>query len=167
MLTFDPTGRDEAQFMQLPLSSIDPDPNQPRKNLGELTDLALSIRTHGVLSPIIVEAQPNGRYRILAGERRYTASRSLALPTIPCIIRSVEEQTRLELQLIENIHRKELDPIEEARGMRRLMEEFNLSQRQLAVRLGRSEATICQNLRILNLPPITLLWYPPPLFTIN
>lgn len=156
LLTFDPTGRDEAHYMQLPLSSIDPDPNQPRKNLGDLSDLALSIGTHGVFSPIIVEAQPDGRYRILAGERRFTASRSLGLPTIPCIIRSVEEQTRLELQLIENMHRKGLDPIEEARGMRRLMDEFNLSQRNLALRLGKSEATICQTLRILDLPPSTL-----------
>lgn len=156
LLTFDPTGRDEPQFAVLPIVLIDPDPHQPRRDLGELADLALSIRTHGVLNPIIVEPQPGGRYRILAGERRFTASRSLGLKEIPCLLRTVEDQARLELQLIENMHRKGLDPLEEARGLRRLLDDFNLTQKQLALRLGKSEASICQTLRILDLPEPTL-----------
>jgi len=156
LLAFDPTGRDEPQLATLPVSLIDPDPNQPRRTLGDLTDLALSIREHGLLNPIIVEAAAAGRYRILAGERRFSACRSLGRETVTCIVRSVEEQSRLALQLIENMHRKDLSPVEEARGMRRLMEEFNLSQRDLAQRVGKSVGAVNQTLRILDLDPAIL-----------
>jgi len=150
-LQFDPTGRDEPRLVELYLSVIDPDPNQPRRDLGDLTDLALSIREHGVLQPIIVEGDNTGRYRILAGERRFAACRSLGMEAIPCIVRTVAEQSRLALQIIENLHRKDLHPVEEARSMRRLMEEFNLSQRELAQRVGKSLGAVNQILRILDL----------------
>lgn len=150
-LQFDPTGRDEPRLVELYLSVIDPDPNQPRRDLGDLTDLALSIREHGVLQPIIVEGDNTGRYRILAGERRFAACRSLGMESIPCIVRTVAEQSRLALQIIENLHRKDLHPIEEARSMRRLMEEFNLSQRELAQRVSKSLGAVNQILRILDL----------------
>jgi ParB family chromosome partitioning protein len=150
-LQFDPTGRDEPRLVELYLSVIDPDPNQPRRDLGDLTDLALSIREHGVLQPIIVEGDNTGRYRILAGERRFAACRSLGLESIPCIVRTVAEQSRLALQIIENLHRKDLHPLEEARSMRRLMEEFNLSQRELAQRVSKSLGAVNQILRILDL----------------
>lgn len=156
LLSFDPTGRDEPQLATLPLHLIDPDPDQPRRDVGDVTDLALSIRSHGLLSPIIVEGTPDGRYRILAGERRFTACKSLGLPTIPCIVRTVEDQSRLALQLIENMQRQNLTPLEEAAGLRRLMDEFNLSQRDLALRIGKSPASVNQILRILDLDPTVL-----------
>lgn len=150
-LSFDPTGHDEPRLVDLFLSVIDPDPNQPRRDLGDLADLALSIREHGILQPIIVESASNGRYRILAGERRFAACRSLGKESIPCIIRTVEEQSRLALQIIENLHRKDLHPVEEAQAMQRLLAEFNLSQRELAQRIGKSVAAVNQILRVLAL----------------
>ena len=150
-LTFDATGRDEPQLLNLSLRLIDPDPNQPRKNLGDLGELILSVREHGILNPIIVELAADARYRILAGERRFAACRSLGWETMPCILRTVAEQSRLALQLIENLHRKDLHPLEEARAFRRLMDEFNLTQRDVAQRVGKSLATVNQTLRILDL----------------
>lgn len=151
-LNLAPTGLDEPKLSNLPLSLIDPDPNQPRRALGDLTDLALSIRQQGLLNPIIVEAV-GGRFRILAGERRFAACRSLGWESVTCLVRTVEEQSRLALQLIENMHRKDLSPLEEAQGLRRLMEEFGLSQRDLAQRIGRSTGSVNQILRILDLDP--------------
>ena len=145
------TGRDEPKLANLPLKLIDPDSNQPRQDLGDVTDLAHSIRQHGLLNPIIVEAATEGRYRILAGGRRFAACTSLGLATVTCIVRTVEEHSRLALQLIENIHRKDLSPIEEAQGMRRLMNEFSLTQRELAQKLGKSVAAINQSLRVLDI----------------
>ena len=135
------------------MSCIEPDPNQPRKDRGELTDLATSIREHGVLNPIIVEALGPDRYRILAGERRFAACQILKLETVPCILRTVAEHSRLVLQLIENLHRKDLHPVEEAQAFKRLMDEFNLTQRDLARRVGKSLAAVNQSLRILDLKP--------------
>ena len=153
LLNLAPTGLDEPKLSNLPLSLIDPDPNQPRRALGDLTDLALSIRQQGLLNPIIVEPAAGGRFRILAGERRFAACRSLGWESVTCLVRTVEEQSRLALQLIENMHRKDLSPLEEAQGLRRLMEEFGLSQRDLAQRIGRSTGSVNQILRILDLDP--------------
>ena len=150
-LSFDPTGRDEPRLATLPLRLIDPDPKQPRQDLGQLADLALSIREHGVIQPLIVEAVDGGRYRLLAGERRLSACRSLGLETAPCVIRTVAEHSRLALQLIENLHRKDLHPVEEARACQRLMAEFKLEQKDLARKLGKSANSICETLRILDL----------------
>lgn len=150
-LSFDPTGRDEPQLVSLPLRLIDRDPNQPRKDLGGLADLALSISEHGVLQPLIVEAIEGGRYRLLVGERRLAACLGLGLENAPCLVRTVAEQSRLTLQLIENLHRKDLHPVEEAHAFKHLMEEFNLDQRGLARRLGKSLASINETLRILSL----------------
>jgi ParB family chromosome partitioning protein len=155
-LTFDPTGRDEPRLAVVPLRLIDPDPNQPRQDLGDLADLAASIREHGVIQPLIVEAAAGGRYRLLAGERRFTACRSVGLETAPCVIRTVAEHSRLALQLIENLHRKDLHPIEEASAYRRLMTEFNLQQDELGRKLGKSATSICEALRILDLSPEVL-----------
>ncbi len=150
-LSFDPTGRDEPQLVSLSLDRLDPDRDQPRRDLGNLTELAMSIQEHGLLQPLIVEAVGGGRYRILAGERRFAACRSLGQETAPCIVRTVAEHSRLALQLIENLHRKDLHPVEEARAIKRLANEFNLSQRELAQRLGKSLSSINQELRILDL----------------
>jgi ParB family chromosome partitioning protein len=152
-LTFDPTGRDEPRLVTLPLAQIDPDPNQPRKDMGDLADLALSIQEQGLVNPLVVEVVDAGRYRLITGERRLAACRSLGLPAVPCIVRTVAEHARLALQLVENLHRKDLHPLEEARAFKRLMDEFNLTQRDLARRLGKSVGAVNQTLRILDLQP--------------
>lgn len=125
-LSFDPVGRDEPKLVSLACRLIDPDPNQPRRDLGKLDELAESIREHGLINPLVVEPLASGRYRILAGERRFVACRQLGLETVPCIARTVADHARLALQLIENLHRKDLNPLEKARGFKRLMEEFHL-----------------------------------------
>jgi len=151
-LDFDPTGRDEQRLIPVRLGNIDLDPNQPRVEIGDVSELAQSIRQHGLLQPIVVEPIENGRrYRILAGHRRYKACKEAGFESIPCIVRTVEEHARLELQVIENLHRKDLSPVEEARALKRLMDEFNLHQRDLAKRLGKSLGSVNQTLRILSL----------------
>src|SRR5580658_8430020 len=150
-LGFDPFGAEEPRLVSILLEFIDPDPDQPRKSLGDLAELASSIRELGVINPIIIEVVGSGRYRIIAGERRFAACRSLGLTTAPCIVRTVAEQSRLILQLIENLQRKDLHPVEEARAFKRLLDEFNLTQRDLAQRLGKSLAAVNQTLRILDL----------------
>jgi ParB family chromosome partitioning protein len=147
---------DEPRLVSILVNLIDPDPNQPRKTLGDLAELASSIREHGLINPIIAEVAGSGRYRIIAGERRFAACRTLGLTTVPCIVRSVAEQSRLILQLIENLQRKDLHPVEEARAFKRLMDEFNLTQRDLAQRLGKSLSVVNQTLRILCLPDAML-----------
>ncbi|MGN0801076.1 MAG: ParB/RepB/Spo0J family partition protein [Candidatus Faecivicinus sp.] len=139
----------------LPIHSIDPNREQPRRTFDEeaLNDLAQSIRAVGVLQPIIVA--PNGeRYTIIAGERRYRASRLAELAEIPAIVRDWDEQTRLEAALIENLQRDDLNPIEEAMGVRRLMDEAGLTQEKAAERLGKSRPAVANLLRLLTLPDV-------------
>lgn len=140
------------RFANVPVENIEPDPDQPRKYIGDVSELMASIREHGIIQPIVVSPYGAETFRIIAGERRFSAARELGLKTVPAIIRTVEEHRRLEVQLIENIHRQELSPVEEAGAYRRLMEEFQLSQRQLAARIGKSPAAINETVRILSLP---------------
>lgn len=151
-LGFDPLAADMARLAELPIAQIEPDPDQPRKDVGDIDDLKASITEHGILQPILVSVVAEDQYRLIAGERRLTAAKAVGLKTVPCIVRTVEEHRRLEVQLIENLHRKELNPVEEATTYKRLMSEFKLSQRQLAERLGKSAASINQTVRILSLP---------------
>ncbi len=139
------------RFANIPVEFVEPDPDQPRKHVGNVHELKASIAEHGIIQPIVVSPHGPEMFRIIAGERRFTAVKELGLPSVPAIIRTVEEHRRLEVQLIENIHRQELSPIEEAQAFQRLMDEFKLSQRQLAKRLGKSPAGINQTLRILSL----------------
>jgi ParB family chromosome partitioning protein len=150
------TGVQEPRLVSIPLGLLDPDPNQPRKELGDLQELESSIGTHGLLQPIIVEPVEDGRYRILAGERRFTACRNLQWKTVSCIVRTVAQQSRLALQLIENLQRKDLHPIEEAQAYQRLMTECKLTQRDLAQRVGKSLTTVNESLRILDVTPEVL-----------
>lgn len=150
-LGFDPLGS-QPTFANVPTEQVEPDPEQPRKDVGNIEELKASIKEHGILQPIIVSIIGDERYRIITGERRYTAAKALKLETVPVVIRTVEEHRRLEVQIVENIHRKELSPVEEANAYRRLIEEFKLSQRQLGQRLGKSASAINQTLRILSLP---------------
>jgi ParB family chromosome partitioning protein len=152
----DPEAPETPRLVQLPLTGVEPDPNQPRQHLGDVSGLAESIRLHGLLSPLVVEPLAPGRYRILAGERRYAACRQLKWDTLPCLVRTVAEHSRLTLQLIENLQRQDLHPVEEARAVRRLMDEFNLTQRAVAERLGKSLAAVNQTLRILDLDETVL-----------
>lgn len=140
------------RFANVPVSAILPDPDQPRKSLGSLEDLKASIKEHGIIQPIVISPFGEEQFLIIAGERRFSAAKEMGLKTVPAIIRTVDEHRRLEVQIIENIHRQELSPVEEAAAYRKLMEEFSLSQRQLAARLGKSPAAINETIRILSLP---------------
>jgi ParB family chromosome partitioning protein len=151
-LGFDPLANDAARLSYIRVEEIERDPEQPRQDLGDLEELKRSIREHGILQPVVISPLDERRYRLIAGERRLTAARQLVLPTIPALIRSVQDHERLELQLIENLHRKDLNPFEEARGYQRLIDEFNLTQERVAQRIGRSVASINQVLRLLDLP---------------
>lgn len=140
------------RFANVPVSAILPDPDQPRKSLGSLEDLKASIKEHGIIQPIVISPFGEEQFLIIAGERRFSAAKEMGLKTVPAIIRTVDEHRRLEVQIIENIHRQDLSPVEEAAAYRKLMEEFSLSQRQLAARLGKSPAAINETIRILSLP---------------
>lgn len=137
----------------LPIGQIDPNRDQPRRSFDEaaLKELAASIRAVGVLQPIIVA--PDGeRYTIIAGERRYRASRLAELSEIPAIVRDWDSQKRLEAALVENLQRDDLNPVEEAMGVRRLMDEAGLTQEKAAERLGKSRPAVANLLRLLTLP---------------
>ena len=136
----------------LPIRLIDPNRNQPRRSFDEdaLRELAASIEAVGVIQPIIV-AEVGERYSIIAGERRYRASRMAGLEEIPAIVRNWDEQRRLEAALIENLQRDDLNPIEEALGVKRLMEESSLTQEKVAERLGKSRPAVANLLRLLTL----------------
>lgn len=155
-LGFQPAGDEAMRFLFVHPDQIERDPDQPRKNLGSLDGLKSSIRAQGILQPLIVSPLTENRYRLIAGERRWTAARALGLTETPVIVRTVEDQQRLTLQIIENLHRRDLDPLEEARSYRRLMEEFSLGQRDIAAKLGKSLAQVNETLRILDLPETIL-----------
>jgi ParB family chromosome partitioning protein len=145
----------------LPLRDIEPDKEQPRKDFAEepLNELAASIAEHGVLQPITVRpCATTGGYKIIAGERRWRAARLAGLTEIPVIIKDVPESAAMELALVENLQREDLDPIEEAFGYKQLMERCGLTQDQVAKRLGKSRSTVANSLRLLNLPQRALEW---------
>ena len=149
-------GPDETSgpsFDQLPLDRIDPNPRQPREAFDEqsLQDLAASIEAVGVLQPIVV--RPTGeRYQIVMGERRVRAARSAGLERIPAIVRTTEDDQLLRDALLENVHREDLNPLEEAAAYEQLLADFGITQDELAARLGRSRPVIANALRLLRLP---------------
>lgn len=136
---------------QIDIDMIIPNPNQPRSRFLNIEELANSIKEKGIIQPIIV-TKINDKYEIIAGERRWRAARLVGLKTIPAIVRQIEENERLELSLIENIQRENLDPVDEAKAYKLLIEKFNLSQEELARRVGKERSTIANSLRLLNLP---------------
>lgn len=143
-----PTGTTE-----IAISQLDPNPDQPRRSFDAqaLEALAESIRQAGVLQPLLV-VENGARYRIVAGERRYRAARIAGLQSVPCIVREMSEQERMEAALIENLQREDLNPIEEAAGIRALMEECGYTQELAAKRVGRSRPAVANLLRLLQLP---------------
>jgi len=142
------------EIHHLPVERIEPNPHQPRRHFdhGQMEDLIASIQTHGVLQPIVVTPAGEGRYELIAGERRLRAAKIAGLETIPAIVRTATEQQKLELALIENIQRQDLNPLEEAEAYLRLQNEFNLTQEDLAKRAGKSRSQVANTIRLLNLP---------------
>lgn len=138
----------------LRLSEVEPDRNQPRKEFDDasLAELAESIAQHGVLQPIVVRPSSVGGYIIVAGERRWRAARLAGLTEIPALIRNISEEQAVELALIENLQREDLNPIEEAMGYRQLMERCQYTQEKAASRLAKSRSAVANSLRLLNLP---------------
>lgn len=139
---------------QIKINDIEPDREQPRKKFDEekLNELANSIKQYGVIQPIIVTPKDN-YYQIIAGERRWRAGKKAGLTEMPCLVRTKTEQENREIALIENIQRENLNPIEKARGLRRLLDDYGMSQQQLADKLGMSRSGLTNNVRILNLDP--------------
>ncbi len=134
---------------KLPLSALEPDPNQPRKDLGDLTDLMASIGKHGVIQPVIVSQIGENRFRIIAGHRRFEAVRRLGHELIPAIVRTVKSaQDLAAIQLIENLHREDLTPFEVAEAMHELITQHGMKQIELAKELGKSPAAVNQLLRL-------------------
>jgi ParB family chromosome partitioning protein len=146
---------DEARLANIKIDEIAIDLSQPRTDMGDLSDLEASIKRHGILQPVIVTPLTVSGYKLLAGQRRLSAARNAGLKTIPAIVRTVAEQDRLKLQLIENTQRKDLDPFEEADGYKRLVSEFSLTHQQLAGEIGKSRAYVTQIL-MLNAIPVMI-----------
>ena len=140
--------------LEIPLARIRPNPRQPRQRIdpAELDSLATSIREHGVLQPILVTETIDG-YQLVAGERRFRASQLAGLERIPAIVRQLADRDQLELALVENVQREDLGPLEEAAAFRSLIDEFGLTQDEIATRIGRARSTIANTLRLLDLDP--------------
>ena len=143
-----------ADIMRIPVDMIEPNPFQPRMNFDQdaLEELADSIRTLGLIQPITVRRKDDGRYQIISGERRFRASRLAGLDMMPAYIRDTNDQGMLEMAIVENIQRENLDPIEVAMSYQRLIEECSLTQEQMAVRVGKKRASVTNYLRLLKLP---------------
>ena len=140
--------------MMLRLSSIEPNKDQPRKQFDEdaLMELSDSIRQHGVIQPLLVRPLDNGMYQLVAGERRWRASRMAGLMEVPVVIRDLSDHEAMEIALIENLQRKDLNVIEEALGYQQLMEKYDMTQEKVAERVGKSRPAVANALRLLNLP---------------
>lgn len=148
-------GSDAPQGVsEIEVSRIDFNPFQPRKSLdeGSLEELTASVKVHGVIQPIVVRAAEGGQFQLVAGERRLRAARAAGLKTIPAVVRDMEDQQSLEVALIENIQREDINAIDAAVAYRRLIDEFNLSQEEISERVGKSRPTIANTLRLLQLP---------------
>ena len=140
--------------VSLPISQVQPGLNQPRKRFDQdaLADLAESIRVHGIIQPLTVRRLSSGYYQIIAGERRWRAAKLAGLAEVPAVIIEADDRKVMELGLIENLQREDLNPAEEARGYQVLMEEYGLTQEQVADRMGKSRPAITNTLRLLALP---------------
>ena len=150
----EPTAGGEGGPILVSISDIEPNREQPRVMFDEekLAELAESIKEHGVLTPLLVSPIGKGRYRIIAGERRWRASRIAGIKKLPIIVKDVSAQEIMEISLIENLQREDLNIIEEAKGYKRLSDEFGLTQEQMAKRVGKSRPVVANALRLLTLP---------------
>ena len=148
------TSEELGMMQELSIKSIVPNPNQPRKDFDEdkIAELAASIKQKGLIEPIVVRPVKNGKYELIAGERRWQATKSLGLTTISAIVRKADDRESMELALIENLHRDDLNAIEEARGYKQLIDEYKLKQSEVAECVSKSRITITNTLRLLDLP---------------
>lgn len=148
------TSKAKGGVEEISIEEIRPNPNQPRKNFDEeaLNELATSIKTHGIIQPIVVNKDETG-YMIIAGERRWRASKIAGLDTVPCVVKNYTERQIKEISIIENLQREDLNPIEAARAIKQLMDEYNFTQETVADRIGISRPNIANTLRLLSLCP--------------
>ena len=142
-------------YVELPLNVISSNRHQPRKGFDEeaLASLTASVRELGVLQPILVRPMADDKYELIAGERRWRAAKRAGLPSVPAIVREVDDTTSLEHALVENLHRQDLNPLEEAAAYQQLIEDFHLTHDQVATRVGKSRAAVSNTLRLFQLPP--------------
>ena len=142
-----------SAYRTLPIYKVEPNPNQPRQDFDpeELEALADSIRTHGIIQPLTVREMPNGYYQIIAGERRWRAARLAEVSEVPAVVMEADDKKVMELALIENLQRQDLNPVEEAMGYHALMEEYGLTQEEAAKRVGKSRPAVANSLRLLGL----------------
>jgi ParB family chromosome partitioning protein len=149
-----PTREQDESLQQIPTALIDPNPRQPRTRFddAELAELAESVRKRGVLQPVLVRPLPGGRYELVAGERRLRAAKLAGLERVPALVRSTAENERLELALIENMAREDLNAVDAARACAALVDELGLSKEEIGRRVGRSRAAISNMVRLLELP---------------
>ena len=141
-------------IIEAPIDSISPNPHQPRSGFNEekLQELADSIKEHGVLQPLVVSRKEDGSYELIAGERRLEASKIAGLTKVPIVVRKATEQNKMELALIENVQRHDLNVLEEAKAFKKMQDTFALTQEEIASRVGKSRSTVANVLRLLNLP---------------
>ena len=151
---FDDNGLAGERAVTLPILEVEPNRDQPRQDFDEaaMAELSRSVAEHGVLQPILVRPVPGGAYQIIAGERRWRAARAAGLTEIPVVIRELSDEETMVAALIENLQREDLNPMEEARGYRSLMDEYSLTQEETARRVGKSRSAVANALRLLNLP---------------
>ena len=142
-----------SAYRTLPIYKVEPNPNQPRQDFDpeDLEALADSIRTHGIIQPLTVREMPNGYYQIIAGERRWRAARLAEVSEVPAVVMEADDKKVMELALIENLQRQDLNPVEEAMGYHALMEEYGLTQEEAAKRVGKSRPAVANSLRLLGL----------------
>ncbi|MBE6774937.1 MAG: ParB/RepB/Spo0J family partition protein [Ruminococcaceae bacterium] len=153
------TENQSGSVTQLSLNEIEPNRDQPRKHFDEtaLSELSESIAMHGVIQPLLVRPISDGGYQLIAGERRWRASRMAGLTQVPVVIREMTDSEAMELALIENLQREDLNPIEEAEGLKLLMDTYSLTQEQAAERVGKSRPAVANALRLLSLPAKIIL----------
>jgi ParB family transcriptional regulator, chromosome partitioning protein len=154
LIPTEPIGRPGSAFQEVPVASIRPNPLQPRSHFDEeaMSSLAASIREVGLLQPILVRDLGEGEFELVAGERRWRAARRAGLQTIPVIVQTVSDSSSLEHALVENLHRADLNALEEAAAFHQLIDDFNYTHEQVATRVGRSRTAVTNTLRLLQLP---------------
>ena len=155
---FDEVSTSNSPYQLLPIHKVEPNPDQPRRDFDpeELQALADSIAIHGIIQPLTVREMPSGYYQIIAGERRWRASRQAGLREVPAIVMEADDKKVMELALIENLQRMDLNPVEEALGYKSLMDEYDMIQEDIAASVGKSRSAVANALRLLNLTPSVL-----------
>ena len=145
----------DTGVLEIDINKIKPNPNQPRKNFDQdaLNELAASIKVHGIVQPIVLNQQPDGQYLIIAGERRWRAANICGLKTVPAVIKNYTDKQVKEISIIENLQREDLNPIEAAKAIKELMDEYGLTQETVSDRIGKSRSNVANTLRLLSLYP--------------